>query len=227
MKNPIVSREEWTEARKQLLVEEKEHHQRRAELARKRRELPWVRIEKPYVFDGPDGRVTLADLFAGRSQLHVQHFMFGPSWKEGCPGCSFQADHHDAALLHLAHRDMSLVAVSRAPIAAITAFKQRMGWKFPWVSSFGNDFNFDFHVSFEKGAGTVYYNYEQQSSQSEELPGTSVFYKSEAGEIFHTYSAYGGGDEIIVGALNYLDFLPKGREADGEETPWLRHHDRY
>jgi len=212
VKNPIVSREEWNAARNPLLLEERELRQRRAELARKRRALPWVRIDKRYVFEGPHGAVTLGDLFAGKSQLFLQHFMFAPSWSEGCPGCSFLADHHDAALLHLAHRDVSLAAVSRAPIAAIQAFKARMGWKFPWVSSHGSDFNQDFNVS----------------SESEERPAISAFYRNEAGALFQTWGSDGGGDELLVGALNYLDLLPRGREANANgDTEWLRHHDRY
>ena len=227
MKNPIVSREDWTDARRELLREEEALARRRAELARKRRELPGVRVEKPYVFEGPDGPVALADLFAGKRQLFVQHFMFGPTWSEGCPGCSFLADHHDAALLHLVHRDVALAAVSRAPIGAISAFKRRMGWRFPWVSSLANDFNFDFDVSFRNGDREVTYNFARQPFDGEELPGTSVFYLGDAGEVFHTYSAFGGGAEILVGALNYLDFLPLGRQEKDGRTDWLRHHDRY
>ena len=227
MKSPIVSREEWTSARRALLLAEKELARRHAELARKRRALPWVRVEKPYVFDGVDGPVALADLFAGKRQLLVQHFMFAPTWSEGCPDCSFMADHHDAALVHLAHRDVALAAVSRAPIAAITAFKKRMGWRFPWVSSQANDFNYDFNVSFRKGAGEVTYNFERAPFEREDLPGTSVFWRGDAGEVFHTYSAFAGGNEILCGTLNYLDFLPLGRQETDGRTDWVRHHDRY
>jgi predicted dithiol-disulfide oxidoreductase (DUF899 family) len=188
----IVSREEWLAARKAHLANEKRFTKARDELSRQRRELPWVRVDKPYVFDGPDGKETLADLFGGRSQLIVYHFMFGPGWEQGCPSCSFLADHFDGAALHLAQRDVTLVVVSRAPLSQIEAFKKRMGWRFKWVSSHGNDFNRDFHVSFtpdELARGEVYYNYAMGKFPSEEAPGASVFYKNDAGDIFHTYSA--------------------------------------
>ena len=230
--NRIVSREEWLAARKQHLSKEKEFTRLRDELSRQRRELPWVRVEKRYVFDAPDGQETLAELFDGRSQLIVVHFMFGPGWEEGCKSCSFRADHLDGALVHLAHRDVTLVVVSRAPLTQIEAFKKRMGWRFKWVSSYGTDFNFDFHVSFTKddmAKGKVYYNYDMREFGSEEAPGTSVFYKDETGDIFHTYSSYARGNDMLIGAYNYLDLVPKGRDEDALAftMAWVRHHDRY
>ncbi|HVP29140.1 MAG TPA: thioredoxin family protein [Myxococcota bacterium] len=229
----IVSRDEWLVARKQHLAREKELTRLRDELARERRELPWVRVEKEYVFEGPEGKRALSDLFQGRSQLVVYHFMLGPGWKEGCVGCSFTADHFEGPLLHLAQRDVTLVAVSRAPIAEIEAFRKRMGWRFPWVSSFGSDFNYDYHVSFTKGEiakGEVYYNYEVRGLGSEELPGVSVFHKDTTGDVFHTYSCYARGGETLLGAYALLDIVPKGRGEAGpsrDMSDWLRHHDRY
>jgi predicted dithiol-disulfide oxidoreductase (DUF899 family) len=229
----IVSREEWLVARQAHLAKEKELTRARDALARERRALPWVRVEKSYVFDGPDGKETLAELFAGRSQLVIDHFMLGPGWKEGCVGCSFGADHLDGPLVHLEHHDVSLVAVSRAPFPEIAAFKQRMGWRFKWVSSYGSDFNYDYHVSFTKdqaGWGRVYYNYDFRDFESEELPGTSVFAKDAAGDVFHTYSCYARGNDILAGAYNILDLTPKGRNETGPNhnlTDWVRHHDRY
>jgi predicted dithiol-disulfide oxidoreductase (DUF899 family) len=229
----IVSQEQWVQARRAHLAKEKQLTRQRDELARERRELPWVRVEKNYVFDAPQGKVRLADLFGGHSQLVVYHFMFGPDWKEGCPSCSFVSDHLDGAVPHLAARDVSLVMVSRAPLAKIEAFKKRMGWRFPWVSSFGSDFNHDYHVWFtpeEKAKGDVYYNYTLQPFPSDEAPGASVFYKDPAtGEIFHTYSTYGRGLDPLVGTYVVLDLVPKGRDED--QLPfsmqWVRHHDRY
>lgn len=228
----IVNREEWTAARKQLLQREKEHTRERDEVSRMRRELPWVKVEKQYVFDGPKGKVSLADLFAGRSQLIVQHFMFGPDWVEGCPSCSFMADHVEGALIHLAQRDVTFAAVSRAPMAKIEEFQRRMGWRFQWVSSGENDFNFDYHVSFtedEKANGKVYYNYEVTDYAIEELPGLSAFYKDSSGEICHTYSSYARGCEALIGTYMYLDFAPRGRDEEGlaHTMEWVRHHDRY
>ena len=228
--NPIVTREEWLVARKQYLSKEKEFTRLRDELSRQRRELPWVRVEKRYVFEGPNGKETLADLFDGRSQLIVDHFMLGPGWKEGCVGCSFGADHIGGALVHLEHHDVTLVVVSRAPLPEIEAFKKRMGWRFKWVSSYGSDFNYDYHVSFPKddiAKGRVYYNYEMRDFQSEELSGRSVFYKDEAGEIFHTYSSYARGGDHLLGAYNYLDLTPKGRNESRGMMDWVRHHDKY
>ena len=231
--NRIVSQDEWLVARNQHLLKEKELTRLRDQLSAERRELPWVKVEKPYIFDGPEGKVTLADLFDGRSQLIVQHFMLGPGWKEGCFGCSFGADHNDSALIHLEHHDVSFVAISRAPFPEIEAYKKRMGWRFNWVSSYGSDFNYDFHVSFtpeQIAQGKVYYNYAMRDSQGEELAGTSVFYKDENGDVFHTYSAYGRGDELLIGAYNFLDLTPKGRNETGpnfDMSDWVRHHDKY
>jgi predicted dithiol-disulfide oxidoreductase (DUF899 family) len=226
----VVSAAEWLVARKDLLTREKELTRLRDEVSRHRRELPRVEIEKEYVFDGPDGKETLADLFDGRSQLIVYHFMLGPDWEEGCKSCSFLADHFDGAIVHLAHRDVTFAVVSRAPLHKIGAFKKRMGWRFKWVSSNGNDFNFDYHVTFtkdEEAKGKVYYNYETAEFLSDELPGVSVFYKEDGG-IFHTYSGYARGLDILVGTYNFLDLVPKGRNEDPASTmSWVRHHDRY
>ncbi len=228
----VVSRAEWLEARKKLLVMEKEATRRRDALGAERRGLPMVEVDKTYLFDGPSGRQTLADLFDGRSQLIVYHFMLGPGWKEGCPSCSFLADHIDGSLVHLNARDVTLAVVSRAPLPEIEAFKHRMAWRFPWVSSHGNDFNFDYHVSFTKeemAQGKVYYNYEMQEFGSEEAPGASVFHRDAAGKVFHTYSTYARGGDILIGAYNYLDLVPKGRDEDGLPwtMAWVRHHDTY
>jgi len=228
----IVSRDEWLVARKAHLAEEKEFTRARDALSRKRRELPWVKVDKPYVFDGPNGKGTLADLFGGKSQLIIYHFMLGPDWEEGCPSCSLLADHFDGAAIHLAQRDVAFVVVSRAPLQQIEAFKRRMGWHFKWVSSFGSDFNYDYQVSAspqEQAAGKVMYNYELTEFPSEERPGASVFYKNAAGEVFHTYSAYGRGLDILIGAYNLLDIAPKGRDEGSlaYTMAWVRHHDRY
>jgi predicted dithiol-disulfide oxidoreductase (DUF899 family) len=228
----VVSPAEWLAARKDLLTKEKEFSRLRDELGRKRRQLPWERVEKQYVFDGPNGKETLADLFGGRSQLIVYHFMFGPGWKEGCPSCSYLADHFDGSTIHLANRDVTLLAISRAPLPEIEAFKKRMGWRFKWVSSFGNDFNRDYHVSFtkdEKAKGNVYYNYTMSEFPSEEGPGASVFYKNESGQIFHTYSTYARGLDTLIGTYNFLDLVPKGRDEEGlaHTMAWVRHHDKY
>lgn len=232
MRHRIVSKEEWLQARKELLVEEKAHTRRHDALGAERRALPWVRVTKEYVFDAPGGWRTLADLFDGRSQLIVNHFMLGPGWKEGCVGCSFGADHLDGALVHLAHRDVTLVAVSRAPLAEIEAFRKRMGWRFDWVSSYSSEFNRDFHVSFTEDDmtnGKVFYNYEMREFQCEDLPGTSVFYQDEKGDIFHTYSTFARGGEMVLGTYMLLDLVPKGRDETGLSPPmaWVRHHDRY
>jgi len=229
----VVSRVEWLAARKALLAREKELTRSRDELSRLRRELPWVKIEKPYAFEGPDGKETLSGLFAGRSQLIVYHFMFGPGWGEGCVGCSFHADHMGGAILHLEQHDVSFVVVSRAPLAELETFKKRMGWQFKWVSSFGSDFNYDYHVSFPKNElakGKVYYNFETQDIPSEEMSGISVFYKDGEDRVFHTYSSYARGGDIFLGAYNYLDLTPKGRNETGPRhdlTDWVRHHDKY
>jgi predicted dithiol-disulfide oxidoreductase (DUF899 family) len=227
----VVSRAEWLVARKDLLTREKELTQLRDEVSRHRRELPWVKVEKEYVFDGPNGRKRLADLFDGRSQLIVYHFMLGPGWEEGCKSCSYLADHFDGANWHLPHRDVTFVVVSRAPLSEIQAYKKRMGWRFKWVSSYGGDFNFDYHVSFTKEdeeKGKAYYNYTTQEFISDELPGLSVFYKDENGDVFHTYSTYARGLDILVGAYNFLDLVPKGRDENPDSTmDWVRRHDDY
>jgi predicted dithiol-disulfide oxidoreductase (DUF899 family) len=217
MQHQIVSREEWLASRKAFLAKEKAFTRERDQLSAERRELPWVKVDKNYVFDTPDGKKSLSDLFAGRSQLIVYHFMLGPDWIEGCPSCSYLADHFDGMLPHLVHRDVTFMAISRAPLAEIEAYKRRMGWQFPWASSSGNDFNFDYGVSFkldESGHGRGIYNYEAQDLTSDEMPGLSAFYKDENGDVFHTYSAYARGLDILVGAYNYLDLAPKGRDED-------------
>jgi predicted dithiol-disulfide oxidoreductase (DUF899 family) len=228
----VVSHTEWLAARKEFLVKEKEFTRLRDELSRQRRELPWEKVEKQYVFEGPNGKETLADLFSGRSQLIMYHFMFGPGWKEGCPSCSYLSDHFDGAMIHLAHRDVTLLVVSRAPFAEIEAYKKRMGWRFKWVSSFGSDFNSDYQVSSTKeelAKDKVYYNYELGDFAIEERPGASVFYKDEPGGVFHTYSTYARGLDILVGTYNFLDLAPKGRDEDGLAftMAWVRHHDKY
>src|SRR5437763_12131179 len=204
MEHPkVVSPAEWLAARKELLKKEKKFSRLRDQLSKQRRELPWEKVEKQYVFGGSKGKETLADLFGGRSQLIVYHFMLGPGWEEGCPSCSFISYHIDGSVVHLGARDVRLAVVSRAPVAEIVAFKQRMGWRFHWVSSHGSDFNYDYQVSMKKeelGKGEVYYNYGMQQFPSEERPGTSVFYEGSAGNIFHTYSIYARRLDILLGA---------------------------
>jgi predicted dithiol-disulfide oxidoreductase (DUF899 family) len=229
----VVSPAQWTAARKEFLQKEKEFTRLRDELSRLRRELPWERVEKHYVFESQTGKATLADLFDARGQLIIYHFMFGPGWQEGCKSCSFLADHFNSFGMHLNARDVSLVAVSRAPIDELQSFKKRMGWTFNWVSSYGTSFNYDYHVSFTKDEtanGKVYYNYGMQEFPAEEAPGLSVFYKEAAtGDVFHTYSTYGRGLDILLGAYNFLDLAPKGRDEEGlaNTMAWVRHHDRY
>lgn len=227
----IVSPAEWLVARKDLLTREKEFTRQRDALSAARRELPMVKVEKNYVFEGPDGKETLADLFAGRSQLIVYHFMFGPGWEEACKSCSYLADHFDGANWHVPHRDVTLVAVSRAPLSEFAPYKKRMGWRFKWVSSHANDFNFDYHVSFtkdEEKANKTYYNYETQEFMSDELPGLSVFFKDDNGDVYHTYSTYARGLDILAGTYNFLDLVPKGRDEDPDSTmSWVRRHDSY
>ena len=230
--HPVVSRQEWLGKRIELLEKEKELTRFKDEFSRKLRELPWVRMEKDYVFQSPDGEKTLSDLFGGKSQLVIQHFMLGPGWEEGCKSCSYMADHTDGMLPHLAARDVTMLAVSRAPLDEIEAFKKRMGWRFSWVSSYGSDFNFDFHVSFteeEIASGAVEYNYSRQEFGSTEAPGISVFTKDANGVVYHTYSAFGRGVEQVVGTYMVLDFVPKGRDEDHLDftMEWVRHHDRY
>jgi predicted dithiol-disulfide oxidoreductase (DUF899 family) len=228
----VVSHEQWIAARKAYLAEEKAFTRARDALSEKRRELPWEKVEKNYAFDGPQGKETLAELFGGKSQLIIYHFMLGPDWEQGCPSCSLLADHFDGAVIHLAQRDVGFVVVSRAPLPQIEKFKARMGWRFKWASSFGSDFNFDYQVSVspeEKESGKVMYNYEITTFPSDERPGASVFYKNEAGTVFHTYSSYGRGLDMLIGAYNFLDLAPKGRDEGGLAWPmaWVRHHDRY
>jgi predicted dithiol-disulfide oxidoreductase (DUF899 family) len=232
MQHAVVSQDEWVNARKALLAKEKEFTRARDALSAERRALPWVKVDKPYAFAGAQGRESLADLFGGKSQLIVYHFMLGPGWVKGCPSCSYLADHFDGAAIHLAQRDVTLVLVSRAPFAEIAAYKKRMGWQFKWVSSHGSDFNHDFHVSFtpeEKARGKVEYNYALTEFPSEEAPGLSAFIKDEAGEIFHTYSTYGRGLDILLGTYNFLDMAPKGRDEDALpwSMAWVRRHDEY
>ena len=226
----IVSPQQWIEERKDLLKKEKELTRLNDELARQRRNLPWVKVDKSYSFESEQGMETLSDLFGENSQLIIYHFMFGPGWKEGCPGCSFLADHIDGANLHLAHHDVSVVVVSRAPLQELLPFKTRMEWKFKWVSSFGSDFNYDYFVSFTQEQidnGEVYYNYRnQKNDEGTESPGTSVFFKDESGNVYHTYSSYSRAGDILIGAHNYLDLTPKGRNEDST-MDWMRHHDKY
>ena len=232
MKQKVVSREQWLKARKGLLTKEKALTGIRDVVAEARRKLPWVKIEKPYIFDTAGGKRSLAELFGAKQQLVVYHFMFAPDWQEGCPSCSFLVDHVDGALPHLAARDVSFAAVSRAPLPQIQSFQRRMGWRFEWVSSFETDFNYDFQVSFtaqQRAKGRIRYNYGELEFSGEELHGASVFYKDSAGAVFHTYSSYGRGLDLMLGAYNWLDIVPKGRDEDGLAftMSWLRHHDRY
>lgn len=228
----IVSREEWLQARKAHLKNEKALTRMRDLVARDRRALPWVKVEKEYVFDTPEGKATLADLFGGNSQLIVHHFMFGPEWDAGCPSCSLEADHAEGAIVHLEHHDVSYVRVSHAPLAKLEAYRKRMGWSARWVSSYGSDFNFDFHVSFTQddlATGKIQYNYttiDEPKYLYDELPGLSVFYKDERGDVFHTYSSYARGNEEVIGAFIYLDITPKGRN-EKEIMDWVRRHDEY
>jgi predicted dithiol-disulfide oxidoreductase (DUF899 family) len=230
MEHTVVSQEEWIEARKALLQREKEVTRLRDQMLRERQSLPWVKIEKDYVFDSESGPVALADLFDGRSQLIVYHFMFGPDWAEGCPGCSYLADHVGGTLAHLENHDVTWVAVSRAPLPKIQEYHARMGWPFRWVSSFGSDFNYDFGVSFtpdQIANGTGRYNYSDQPVESDELPGASAFYKNADGEIFHTYSEYARGGEEKLTTYMYLDIASLGRNEEGNMSDWMRRHDTY
>jgi predicted dithiol-disulfide oxidoreductase (DUF899 family) len=229
--HPVVSRQQWLAERKQLLEREKELTRLGDQIAAERRALPWVRMDKEYLFDTPAGRRPLADLFDGRHQLVMEHFMLAPGWEQGCKSCSYMADHTDATLVHLAHRDTAFVAVSRAPLAEIERFRQRMGWTFRWVSSDGTDFNRDFHVTFtadEMASGKADYNFGAKPHGAE-LPGVSAFWKDDSGEVFHTYSTYGRGVEVMMHTYNLLDLTPKGRDEDGLDftMAWVRHHDRY
>ena len=233
MNNPIVSESEWLAARRQHLLREKDLLRQLDDLRRQRRELPWTQVTKPYVFTGPCGQEALGDLFGDCSQLIVQHFMFAPDWDEGCVGCSFQADHVDSAFMHLRHHDIAFASVSLAPYPKLEAFRRRMGWQFHWVSSYDSDFNYDFGVSFreeELADGAALYNFEARELDGEEMPGVSAFCRDASGAIYRTYSAYGRGAEQLVGAYNYLDIAPRGRNENGpafDLTDWVRHHDRY
>jgi predicted dithiol-disulfide oxidoreductase (DUF899 family) len=233
IENPkVVSHQDWLEARTEFLAKEKEYTKVRDELSRQRRQLPWEKVEKKYIFDGPTGKESLGDLFGKQSQLIIYHFMLGPGWSEGCKSCSYLADHYDATTIHLAHRDVSFAVVSHAPIAEIEAFKKRMGWRFQWVSSFNNSFNYDYHVSFtpeELASKKVQYNYKEMAFPVEEAPGLSVFAKDANGDVFHTYSAFGRGLDIFIGTYNFLDHVPKGRDEEGlkHSMAWVRHHDKY
>ncbi|QXI31328.1 DUF899 domain-containing protein [Pseudomonas vanderleydeniana] len=225
----VVSRQEWLAARREHLIQEKALSRQREQLNAARRALPWVRVDKDYRFDGGNGPRRLADLFGHNSQLVVYHFMFGDGWTQGCPNCSFLADHFDGANLHLAHHDVSFVVISHAPWAQFQPFRQRMGWRFEWLSSAGSDFNHDFGVSFtpeEQASGQIDYNYQPLAGGAEEMPGLSVFYRNGGGEIFHTYSTYARGLDILIGAHNVLDLTPKGRN-EGPIMNWVRFHDRY
>jgi predicted dithiol-disulfide oxidoreductase (DUF899 family) len=230
-KHPVVSHDRWITARTALLAKEKKFTRAKDELNRLRRALPWERVEKPYVFEGPAGMETLAELFAGRSQLFVYHFMFGLEAQEGCKHCSFWADHFDGAGLHLPHRDVSFVAVSRAPLAKLEHFKRRMGWRFKWVSSANTDFNYDLGVSFtpdQVKRGAMFYNYQTTDAGMPDREGASVFYKDSAGTVFHTYSCYARGIDMLNGTYHVLDLVSKGRDEDPENPQgWVRHHDRY
>jgi predicted dithiol-disulfide oxidoreductase (DUF899 family) len=230
--HPVVPQEQWLAARKALLLKEKEFTHLRDQINAERLALPWVRVEKNYEFDTPKGKRTLTELFDGRSQLIVYHFMLGPGWNAGCPGCSFLSDHFDGALPHLEHHDVTLTAVSRAPLAEIEAYKKRMGWKFPWVSAFAGDFNYDFHVSFkedELAKGHVTYNFGEMPAPDgtpTEMPGLSSFCKNDSGDIFHTYSSYARGGEELIGTLMILDRAPKGRN-EKTTMDFVRRHDEY
>ena len=230
VENPkVVSETEWIAARKELLAKEKSLTRQRDALAEERQKLPWVKVDKNYVFDTTAGKKTLAQLFGAKSQLVMYHFMFGPDWEQGCPSCSLLADHFDNLGVHLAQRDVRFVIVSRAPLDKIEPFKKRMGWKFPWASSYGSEFNFDFEVSVpkDKQGQEHIYNYALTKSAGDEQPGLSVFYKNANGEVFHTYSMYGRGLEDFLGVYAILDRVPKGRDEEGHGMAWVRHHDRY
>jgi predicted dithiol-disulfide oxidoreductase (DUF899 family) len=232
MRNQVVSREGWLKARLELLAAEKEFTRQRDALTRRRMAMPWEHVEKSYRFEGPDGAVSLADLFDGRSQLIVYHFMFGPDWEEGCKSCSFWVDNFNGIPIHLNHRDVTFTAISRAPLHKINAYKKRMGWSFPWVSSNGSEFNFDYHVTFTPGQIAErrgYYNYEVRPKPLSDEVGISVFYKNARGEVFHTYSCYSRGVDMLNGAYHYLDLVPKGRDEDSLKfsMEWVRRHDQY
>ena len=228
----VVTPEEWGEARKHLLAKEKEFTRLRDQLSQTRRDLPWVRVTKQYVFDGPGGKQTLGQLFNGHSQLVVYHFMFAPDWEDGCRGCSFWADNFNGIVPHLNQRDVTFVAISRAPLAKLQAFAKRLGWNFKWLSSAGNDFNYDYNVSFTPEAlagGSAIYNYAANKMNMTELPGISVFFKDADGNVFHTYSCYARGLDMLNTAYHYLDLVPKGRDEAGlpHAMAWVRLRDEY
>jgi predicted dithiol-disulfide oxidoreductase (DUF899 family) len=228
----VVSQDQWIEARKELLAKEKEFTRLRDALSQQRRDLPWVRVDKAYEFEGPDGKASLAQLFEGRRQLIIQHFMLGPDWEAGCKSCSFWADNFNGIDSHLAHRDVTFLVVSQAPFPKLDAFKRRMGWSFKWVSSFGSDFNYDYGVSFKPEdleTGEAFYNYAKTRNTTSELPGVSVFYRDPGQPVFHTYSCYARGLDMLNGAYNLLDLVPKGRDEAGlpHTMAWVRLHDEY
>jgi predicted dithiol-disulfide oxidoreductase (DUF899 family) len=228
----IVSKDEWLAARSALLKKEKEFTVLRDKLGQQQRDMPWVSVDKEYLFVGPNGKQTLSDLFDGRTQLIVYHFMYDPNWDAGCPSCSFWADNFNGIVVHLNQRDVTMIAVSRAPYSKIEEYKKRMGWNFKWVSSYDNDFNFDYHVSFtpkELSEKKAFYNYNLQDTHSQAREGVSVFYKDTADHVFHTYSAYARGIDVLNVAYHYLDLVPKGRDEDGHEFAqfWVRRHDEY
>ena len=224
----IVSHQEWLKAQQAHLAKEKEFTRRRDELAHARRELPWERVDKSYVFDAPEGKVSLSDLFGGKGQLIVQHFMFGADWNEGCPSCSFWTDNFNGIDVHLAHRDTAFALVSRAPIAKLEAYKERMGWTMRWVSSLGNDFNFDYGVSFQPDEQGTKYNFDTIKPYGQEAPGLSAFRRDEDGTIYRTYSTYARGLDVLNGTYHLLDMTSKGRDEDPERPmSWVRRHDRY
>ena len=230
MQHPVVSPQDWLTARRALLAKEKEFTRARDELSRLRRELPWTKVDKSYVFDGESGRQSLSELFDGRSQLIIYHFMFGPDWNAGCPHCSHWADNFNSIIVHLNHRDVTMLAVSRAPFAKLAAYRKRMGWTFKWVSSFNTDFNFDYRVSFtqeEIDSGRLVYNFGGMAPGATEREGISVFLKDEEGCVFHTYSSYARGIDMLSTDYNYLDLVPKGRDENGRGPFWVRRHDEY
>jgi predicted dithiol-disulfide oxidoreductase (DUF899 family) len=226
----VVSHGDWIEARKELLKKEKEFTRLRDQLSQRRRDLPWERVEKSYAFEGPNGKETLSDLFDGRSQLVVYHFMFAPDWDAGCPHCSHWADNFDRVIVHLNQRDVTMIAVSRAPYSKLIVYEERMGWNFKWVSSFDNDFNFDYQASFTPGQlaeKRAFYNFVEQDPGVSEREGVSIFYKDRKGDIFHTYSTYARGIDMMNVDYQYLDLVPKGRDENGKGPFWVRRHDEY
>jgi predicted dithiol-disulfide oxidoreductase (DUF899 family) len=228
----IVSKDEWLAARKILLQEEKDFTRLRDQLSRKRRQLPWLKVDTDYIFEDPNGKLSLGDLFEDKNQLIIYHFMYGPDWEEGCPSCSFWADNFNGIEIHLRHRNANMVVVSRASLAQLQAYRKRMGWDFKWVSSLGNNFNYDYHVSFtaaEMEKAEMFYNFKIGNFPADEAPGISVFYRNPEGEVFHTYSCYARGLDMLNGAYHYLDLLPRGRDEDDLDftMAWLRRRDEY